>query len=467
MTPEHLLSIANEAVYRQTGRHLSDVEVAIFQGAIADQTYEQISEASGYSISYVKRDAGPKFWKRLGVALAEPVSKTNFRAALQRWEEQHLLTLPTAAPTPAPAVVDSAIETDLPPVYIQRPPVEETCFAIVQEPGALLRIKAPHLMGKTSLINHLLAQVADLDYRIVYLNLGLADSQTHFSDINRFMRWFCCLLSRELGLPSQLDEYWNEVELGVKISCTAYLEEYLLPQAETPLLLCLDNVDVLFPYPAIYEDFFGLLRSWHEKGKHRPLWKQLRLLLAHATDVYIRLNINQSPFNVGVPIELAEFTPEQVQALVQQHNLTIAPAAIAQLMEIVGGHPYLLQQTFASLKRHPDLTLSAVLAAAVTPSSIYSHHLRDRWLNLQAQPELLAAFKSVVLNSQPVSLEPILAYQLHRMGLVKFCGNRAVPCCRLYQQYFGSQSESVAAIAPSLAFLEGPSNGAEIPARPA
>ncbi|UBF25774.1 NACHT domain-containing protein [Kovacikia minuta CCNUW1] len=81
---DQALEIANQAMFARFGKRLSDVEMAIFRGAWQDQTYEQIAANSGYSISYLRRDVGTKLWKRLGEALGEPVSKTNFQAALER-----------------------------------------------------------------------------------------------------------------------------------------------------------------------------------------------------------------------------------------------------------------------------------------------------------------------------------------------------------------------------------------------
>lgn len=84
MDSDPILEAANAALYTCEERYLSDVETAIVVGAIADQTYEQIAENSGYSINYLKRDIGPKLWRRLSRALGEKVSKTNFQQALQR-----------------------------------------------------------------------------------------------------------------------------------------------------------------------------------------------------------------------------------------------------------------------------------------------------------------------------------------------------------------------------------------------
>jgi hypothetical protein len=80
-----LLEVANTAVFAKVGRNLTDLEAAILRGALADQTYEQIAVTSGYSVSYVKRDVGPKLWRLLSEALGEPVSKTNFQQALERY----------------------------------------------------------------------------------------------------------------------------------------------------------------------------------------------------------------------------------------------------------------------------------------------------------------------------------------------------------------------------------------------
>ena len=294
-------------------------------------------------------------------------------------------------------------------------------------------------MGKTSLMTWMLSQMAQDGYDSASLSFELADRNPHFTNLDKCLRWLCHNLSRGLGLPNRLEDYWDEDGMGSKVSCTTYFEAYLLAQTQRPLILFLDDVDLLFPYPDIYEDLFGLLRSWHEKAKIQQRWQQLRLVIAHATDVYIRLNINQSPFNVGVPIELTEFSAEQVHVLIDQHGLVIDVGEVQSLMQWVGGHPYLLQQAFAYLKTHPGLTLTQLLAEAATETGIYQHHLRKHWLDLQQHPELAGAFQQVVMSKSPVPLDPTPAYQLQSMGLIKLFGNQAEPRCYLYRRYFSER----------------------------
>ncbi|MCF4965922.1 AAA-like domain-containing protein [Nostoc sp. CMAA1605] len=447
------INIANQAVFTKFARKLSDVEIIVLKGSWAREEYDQIAAKNQYSTSYISQDVAPKLWKLLTDSLGEKVRKSNFKEALKRtWEQKYwdqqlmttdYLSIPETSTANHQHHNSNFLETVAPTYsfssqdfYVSRHPLESLCYETLLQPGSLMRIKAPKLMGKTSLLERLLMKAAQQGYRTVSFSLEMADRKTHFTNLNKFLRWFCLNLNRELHLPNHIDEYWDEEGIGAKVSCTTYLEEYLLADTDSPLVLCLDDVDVLFPYPEVYEDFFGLLRSWYEKARSRQNWKKLRLIIAHATDVYIRLNINQSPFNVGLPIELPELTKEEVQVFAAQYGLARGVTFVEPLMQLVGGHPYLLQQAFSHLISYPNITLERLLIEATTDAGIYRHHLREYWLSLQQEPKLLAAFQTVIASSKPVQLEALSAYQLQSMGLIKLVGNEVEPRCQLYRNYF-------------------------------
>jgi len=429
-TLEQALEVVEAAVQAHAQRHLNDVETIILRGAWERLDYDQIAAQNQYSTSYVSQDVAPKLWKLLTAALGEKVKKTNFKQTLQRrWEQQQKQQ---SAPQPSPSVEDDS-------PYIARPQLEALCRETLEQPGALVRIKAPQRMGKTIFISRVLEQIGDVTGdtapgRTALLSFELADRSTHFKDLNRFLRWFCLNLTRKLKLDNALDDYWDEEGLGAKVSCTTYLEQHLLAELEQPLILALDNVDLLFSHPEVYEDFFGLLRSWHEKARTRKLWKQLRLVVIHSTDVYIRLNINQSPFNVGLPLEIPEFTLEETQQFAQQQGLE--SDVVEALMPLLGGHPYLLEQAFVYLRTHRDVSLAQFISEASTESGIYSSHLRQCWVSLEQEPALTEALSLVLKSKQPVQINPVAAYQLQGMGLIKLTGNLSQPRCRLYQRYF-------------------------------
>lgn len=243
-------------------------------------------------------------------------------------------------------------------------------------------------------------------------------------------------------MARNLDEYWDEEGLGAKVSCTTYFEQYLLSYSANPLVLCLDDVDLLFPHPEVYEDFFGLLRSWYEKARSRPIWKRLRLVIVHATDVYIRLNIHQSPFNVGVPINLSDFTLEQAQSLAKAYQLHGTVDQVEPLMNWVGGHPYLLQLAFTDLANRTEENLEVLLSELPTDSGIYGAHLREHLLTLEQEPDLALAFQQVIMADEGITLKSMAAYQLQSMGLISLTGDIARSRCQLYRHYFAERLES-------------------------
>ncbi len=325
------------------------------------------------------------------------------------------------------------------PCYVERPPIESECYKTILQPGALIRIKAPRRMGKTSLMARILHEAAKLGYRTVSLSFQLADREI-FQNLDKFLRWFCANVGLALQLPNQLADYWDEL-FGSQVSCKMYFEQYLLTAIAKPLVLGLDDIDRLFLYPDLANDFFGLLRTWHEESKNRDIWRKLRLIVVHSVEIYIPLSANKSPFNVGLPIELLPFTSKQVQDLARRRGLNWSAEETKQLMAFVGGNPYLVQVALYHVGRG-DVTLEQVLQTSPTSAGIYSNHLQRQLWSLQQEPKLAAALSQVVKSEPPVELDLVEAFKLQSMGLVHLQGNQATSSCELYSQYFRDRFSS-------------------------
>ena len=424
--PEHLRTICNRILYSQRKEQLL-------------QLYRQILTSSSPGGGEFKDTNKPEQMElRLTGLVVKQQSKLKVYNRIyasvfdQSWVDSQ---------SPLPSILDEP-EGQVPldsPFYVERSPIESNCYETVLKPGSLLRIKAPKLMGKTSLLSRISNFASKQGDRTVELNLLLANNAV-LTDLDKFLRWFCASVGRQLKIENQLDEYWDTELLTSNSNCTAYFEEYLLPQINCPLVLGLDEVDRIFPYAEIAPDFFGLLRVWHEKARNLDIWKQLRLVVVHSTEDYGLLDINQSPFNVGVPVALSEFTPQQVLDLAGRYGLNgndtqIGVQGFAPLLAMVGGHPYLVQQALYQL-RCQGVTLEQLLQDASTEAGIYNNHLRRLWENLQKNPELAQALKKVVKSPEPIELERVHSYKLHSMGLVKRQGDKVMPSCDLYRQYF-------------------------------
>jgi transcriptional regulator with XRE-family HTH domain len=318
--------------------------------------------------------------------------------------------------------------------YLERAQIEEQIDREITRPGALVRIKAPREMGKTSLLLRSLHEAKRQGYHTVSLNLEQVD-RSILGDLPQFLRWLCANIARQLQLKPLLDDYWDE-DLGSKISCSAYFQEYLLAQIDTALVLAIDEVNQIFEHPQVARDFLPLLRSWFEEAKTLAIWQKLRLIVVHSTDIYVPLQLTQSPFNVGLPIQLPYFGLEDVQRLAHCYGLSWSDGGEAQqLMGLVGGHPALVHTAIYHLSSG-EIGLSQLLETAATPTGIYHHHLLRHWVTLAEQPELASALQTVMQANQPVALAPIVAHKLTSLGSISQSGDRFVPSCELYRQAF-------------------------------
>jgi len=369
------------------------------------------------------------------IEIVETLHATSLQSKIQNPKSK----IPSPSPVAEPELPSGQVRLDS-AFYVERVPHEIQCYKAILLPGALIRIKAPRQMGKTSLMARILYQAKEQGYRTVPLSFQHADTAV-FTNLNELLRWFCTKISRKLRLPHQVDESWTDT-YGSKDNCTVYFEDCILPEIDSPLVLGLDEVDRVFQYPNIAYDFFGLLRAWYEEagysGTDSVLWEKLRLVVVHSTEVYIPLNVNQSPFNVGLPIELSEFRLQQVSDLATRHGLNWQATQVEELMSIVGGHPYLVRVALYHIAQQ-QLTLEELAEIAPTEAGIYGDHLRRHLWNLQEHRDLAAAFAKVVTASQPVELESVLAFKLHSLGLVQLRGNEVTPRFELYRQYFGDR----------------------------
>lgn len=323
-----------------------------------------------------------------------------------------------------------ALDSDL---YIDRGTIEADCYREILQPGALIRIKAPRQMGKTSLMARTLNHARQQGYQTISFSFQRADRQC-FSDLDLLLRWFCEQVGRRLKRLSQLDDCWKTG--GSKDKCSDYFLD-CLEELEHPLVIAMDEVDLVFPHKEVADDFFALLRSWFDAARigdsDSELWQKLRLVIVHSTEAYVPLNMNQSPFNVGKNVELEEFTRPQIQDLAQRYRLQAG--VVDEIVTLVGGHPYLVRKAFYHLRRQ-DVTLTQLKQTAATEAGIYSDHLRRLLLNLRLYPQLVESLRQVVVKSKPVEVEAEPAFKLESMGLITLQGNEATPRCKLYRSYF-------------------------------
>lgn len=427
-----------------TPRPLSYIEELVFSYTWSGKLYREMALETQYEEGYLK-DMGSHLWHLLSERLGCQVTKKRLRSILT---EVSGLESPVIQPYSHSSDAFDRLEFPGSPLpfgsslYIDRSPIEDLAVAAIHQAGSLIRIKAPRRMGKTSLINHVMGAARQAGMQTVFVDIRLADAKA-LGDLDQFLRWFCWAIGQQLNLDCNFDDYWFE-SAGSKLSCTTYMQERILRQVESPILVAIDTAHYLVEYPHIAKNFFSMLRSWYEQTRVRDDWQKLRLIMAYVAELDLPLQTNQSPFNVGLPLDLPDFTLPQVNHLAeccQLHRVGIDDFDRLQpLLNLVGGHPCLIQLAFYWL-RSGHLSLSELLQEAATNQGIYREHLRRLWLALQQDDALMAAFHQVLLAAEPTLLSPKVAYQLEGLGLVQLQGLKASLRRELYRQYFCTHLE--------------------------
>src|SRR5262249_17422239 len=141
-------------------------------------------------------------------------------------------------------------------------------------------------------------------------------SDAAFEQAGRFFFELATSLAEQVEIAPLDDAFWPD-HLSPGVNFERFLRRSILEAAPEPVVWGLDGVDRLFGCPFSGE-VFRLLRSWHNGRALDPAgpWSRLTLAIAYAAEVHLFIrDLNQSPFNVGVRIELADLSREQVAYL--------------------------------------------------------------------------------------------------------------------------------------------------------
>lgn len=412
---------------------ISEITRKYFRGVLLERSTKKVAKKCGVSEKTVSVDLSKEITPYLKLILELPEKSRIIWSYIPEQIKEKGFAKPQKNTSKLSITSRDKISFDN-PLYIDRPPIESQCYGEILKEGALIRIKAPPKMGKTFLLSKILCYATTQGYETVRFSL-LKLNESILKNQSKLLFSFCYNVSRSLNLADKTNDYWSE-NYGSNDKCTSYFDEYLLPQIDVPIVIGLENLERVFPYQEVATDFCSLLRFWYEEAQYMDTWKKVRLVVIHSTEAYIPTDINKSPFNVGLAIELPEFTQEQVCALASANELNMSKIEIEKLTSMVGGHPYLLQTAFDYLNMFSDSTVDEILATATTEAGIYKSHLRELWCSLLENPNLMAAMKMVADSIEPINLREDEAFKLESLGLVRRETNNVVARCNLYRLYF-------------------------------
>ena len=297
--------------------------------------------------------------------------------------------------------------------------------------GATVTIRAARQSGKSSLLVRGIQQAKQTGANTILLDMQRVDKD-HLTSLDVFLRYFAEYVVFKLSQDADvIDRFWRR-SLSPQEKLTSLFEDHVLEKVERNVAIGMDEIDQLLATP-FYNEFFGLLRSWHNLRATDERWEKLSTIMVISTEPYLLISdSHQSPFNVGMNLYLQDFNSAQIQDLNQRHGSPVKGNEFDELVQGFGGHPFLTRKALYLLVAE-KMTWKNLKETAAEEHGPFGDHLRRYHWMIQQDPGLKDALRSIIKNGK---CSDDLLHRLLQAGLVKGSGDFVKCRCDLYRVYF-------------------------------
>ena len=274
------------------------------------------------------------------------------------------------------------------PCYVERQADKDLCASLLR--GEFCYVLTSRQMGKSSLMGAgpALRQegiaVAVLDLTAIGQNLT----------IEQWYDGLTARLGQQLDLEDELLAFREaHLDWGPLQRWISAIETVVLSRVSTPLVIFIDEIDLVRSLPFSTDEFFAAIRECYNRRAREPKFSRLAFgLLGVAAPSDLIRDTRMTPFNIGRRIELDDFTENEAAPLANGlgTNEATAQSLLGRVLHWTGGHPYLTQRLCSALAealRAPPIDGAAAhLVPPALPISQTVDHLADKlFLSRQAR----------------------------------------------------------------------------------
>ncbi len=199
-------------------------------------------------------------------------------------------------------------------------------------------------VGKSSLMENAARRLEAEGTRSATVDLTQLGEQV---EAEQWYLGFLVLVEDGLGLATDVVGWWGEhSHLGITQRLTRFFPEILLAEVAEPVVIFVDEIDTTLKL-GFTDDFFAAIRSLYLARAREPELRRLSFVLAGvATPNDLIQDPERTPFNIGEPVDLSDFTA--AEALPLAAGLGPPPEearrVLGRILDWTGGHPYLTQR---------------------------------------------------------------------------------------------------------------------------
>jgi len=211
--------------------------------------------------------------------------------------------------------------------------------------GRFCYVLTSRQMGKSSLMVRTAGRLREAGVGVAVLDLTAVGQNLSVE------QWYAGLML-QLGLRLDLEEeligFWESQSLlGPLQRWMAAMRTIILPRYPGRLVIFIDEIDSVRGLPFRTDEFFAGIRECHNLRGEDPAFERLTFcLLGVATPADLIRDTRTTPFNIGLRIELRDFTETEAVPLARGLGRDGRPgdALLRRILHWSGGHPFLTQR---------------------------------------------------------------------------------------------------------------------------
>ncbi len=215
--------------------------------------------------------------------------------------------------------------------------------------GNFCYILTARQMGKSSLRVRTTKRLKQEDYKCVSVDISQIGT-----DKNTVEQWYHTLMftiAKILGVKRSLfREWWSSVSSLTPVSrLKIFFEDIIFPQVKENIVVFMDEIDSMLNLDKeIFsrDDFFAIIRSFYNERADNPNYQRLNfVIIGVAAPNDLISDKERTPFNIGLPIHLTNFTLDEAEALLIGFAgiKTDKKKLLKAILNWTGGQPVLTQ----------------------------------------------------------------------------------------------------------------------------
>lgn len=311
--------------------------------------------------------------------------------------------------------------------YFKRPADEELFEACLKKKFAY--VLACRQIGKSSLMIATAQRLEAQNIRVARIDLNRIGHNIQDAKI-----WYFSLLDElayNLQIETDVEAWWDEQPYLSTFTqrFLRFFDEVVLSKISEPVVIFIDEIDMTLDL-SFTDDFFAAIRVVHNDRAQYPAYKRLTfVLLGVATPDELIKDNRRTPFNIGQPILIRDFTLaecKQLSEAIEAKHPTQSQNYFNQIYAWTNGHPYLTQKLCVAVINTPsvddprlvDNLLNSIFLTDQGPRDDNIRFVQDRVLGDPHARKMLQIYKKILQgkkendNKKSVAINRLKIYGL-------------------------------------------------------